>query len=379
MSFAALPGSPTILIGPSPSSSNTITQTTTTLDAANEALICIGRVRTADGGSHTIDTTGSSSIGFLTGSVTFANAGTSLSVGIAAVDTTNGPAGRAVNVADVTTFDVKGVFAGGGGGITGTAWQTKVPTTGTKTIANGDLVAVVIQMTARAGADTVGIITGGAAAGLQDPVMTSFVGGSYSSPATLPNAVITFSDGTLGWLFGGEVFAASSARTFNSGSSPNEYGQLYEFPFPVRVSGLWGWVAPGGNFELILYSDPLGTPVAERTLAYDANAMGSSSGRRITGLLASAYDVPANTPVAVVMRPTTVTNLSAYYKTLASATHRAADPWGTSGYGVSRSSGAFGNANSSLDHYFLGLMLGGFEVGGGGGRNIQINNPSLVA
>src|SRR4051812_37591642 len=75
-----------------------------TLDATNESVHMIGYFSWEDGGTHTVNTTGSSAIEWRTGASTFANAGTTVKVGIAAVDTATGPVGRAVNVADAVTF-----------------------------------------------------------------------------------------------------------------------------------------------------------------------------------------------------------------------------------------------------------------------------------
>jgi hypothetical protein len=68
-------------------------------------------------------------------------------------------------------------------------------------------------------------------------------------------------------------------------------------------------------------------------------------------------------------------NVSAYFKTLANSAHRIADMWGTSGYGISRASGAFSDANSSLDHYYIGLLVGAFDSG----NSMLINSGRLVA
>lgn len=350
-----------------------------TLDAANEATSYIGRVVTADGGSHTIDTTGSSSIGWRSTLATFANAGTTVKVGIGTVDTGAGPAGRATAAANVITFDVAAVFTGGGGGITSAAWQTSVPTTGTKTIANGDLVAVSIQMTARAGADSV--IAGCATfdSVMHRPVVSSYTGGVYAAVSAVPNVIITFSDGTLGWIHGGDVFNTISTRTWNSGSATKEYGQLYQLPFPVKVYGLYGWIDPDADCDVVLYSDPLGgSPVAEKTCSIDANTTATATPRTFMELFASPYTTTANQPLGAVFKPGG-SNVSAAYKTFASATHRVTDPYGTDGYGISRASGAFADANSGLDNYYIGLLVGAFDAGGGGGRAIQVNNPSLVS
>jgi hypothetical protein len=377
MSLANFPGGFTIPIGPGQLLAHSLpSMTVTTLDAANEVLIFVGDIITSDAASHTIDTTGSSALIWHNSAATFASGSTTVIVGLATVDTANGPSGRAVNVADVVTFDVSRSITGGGGGIT-TGWQTHVPTAGTKTIAQGDHVAFAVQMTARGGTDSIGPQCGIASLGQHNPTVTSFVGGVYANQTAVPNCLIVFSDGAYGWFVSSEL-TATTTRTWNSTAGTKEYGQLYQFPFPIRINGLWGWADPDNNFDAVLYSDPLGTPVAQRTVSHDSNTGATTSGRRFQKAFAP-YDLAANTPIVVAYKPG-ASNISAYYKTLAAAAHRITDPYGATGYGVSRAAAAFSDANSSLEHYFIGLLAGGFEVGGGGsGRNIQINNPSLVA
>ncbi len=374
MTLQNFPGSKRSYIGLNPgiTASGPVATNSITSDAANEAAIFIGHIETSDGGSHTIDTTGSSSIGWRTGSVTFASGSTTFKVGIAPVDTGNGPPGRASNAADVISFDVSASFTGGGGGVTANAWQTSVPTAGTKTIANGDLVAICMQMTARGGADSINITYGHSNCGavFNRPALTSFTGAAYAATLGMPIALITFSDGALGWIYGADVASAMTAQTWNSSSGTKEYGQLFNLPFPYKVHGLYGWVFPSSNaadLDFILYSDPLGgSPVAEKTVSIDANTIASvATARRTEVMFAAPYSVAANTNIGAVYKPG-ATNVSAYYKTLNAAGHRVSDPWGTSGYGISRASGAFANANSSLDHYYIGLIVSAFDDGAGG-------------
>jgi hypothetical protein len=365
MALVSVPGAKAVFIGPNVWTTDTTpnSNTNVTMDAANEASIAIGRMAWADGGSHTVDTSGSSSIQWRTGAITFANGSTVVKVGIGAAITTAGPPARAANAADVITFDVNAAFTGGGGGVTNNTWQTSVPSTGTKTIAEGDLIAVSVQMTARGGADSVIQTSSTTGQGLIRPTLTSFTGGAYAASSALPNFIIVASDGTLGWLHTSEVSSSRTARTWNSGSSPAEYGQLYNLPFPCKIYGIYGWLDPDADTDVVLYSAPLsGSPVAEKTVSIDANITPSATGRRFAEYFPAPYTYQANSDIAAVFKPG-ASNISAYYKTLNSATHRVADPWGTSGYGISRASGAFANANSSLEHYYIGLIVGAFENG----------------
>lgn len=376
MTIAALGGMPTVLMGSAHRNGilSIAALGNSTVDAANESCIMVGQVWTEDGASHTIDTSGSSSLGWRTGAVVFANAGTTVKVGLAAVDTANGPPARAVNSTNVITFDVSASFTGGGGGITADAWQTSVPTTGSKTIANGDLVAFAVQATARAGAD--GVLVS-AAAHLSTnqvlPCVTNFTA-SYADAARLPNVVITFSDGTLGFFIGGYVASVgSTTQTWNSGSSPNEYGNLFQAPFPMDIYGIQVAASFAGNADVVLYTDPLGTPSAQKTVSLDLNTQGTAGNlSQFYAMFPSLYSLPANTPCAAIVKPTTVTSISMLYKSYHAAAHQKSEPFGTNGYAVNRASGAFAAQNSSKDRFIIGLLVGGFDdaVSAGGAHVI---------
>ena len=372
MTSTDVPGSALVPWGPGFNTVSTlpaVSASAAVLDAVNESAQMIGYIVTSDGASHTIDTTGSSSIQWMAATSTvFADAGTTVKVGLAALDSTTGFPPRAVNVADVVTYDVVRSMTGGSGGITANAWQTHVPNSGTKTIANGDFIALVIQMTARGGTDQIRVVAISTNTTPFGCTWTAFTG-SYASSNFMPNAIISFSDGALGYFYGCDIGTSIGTRTYNSGSSPNEYGQLYTMPVPGKIAGIYGWADLDGDCSFILYSDPLGTPVAERTVAFDLNWASTSAGRRGQVLFPTPYSVAAGQSVVAAIKPTSGTSMSAYYKTINNAAHRVTDIWGTTGYGVSRSSGAFANANSSLDHYYVGLLFGAYDngVGAGGG------------
>lgn len=364
MSLVALDGTPLLPIGSAARGfqPSITTLSSTTLDAALEAVIMVGYMRTSDGGSHTIDTTGSSAMEWRSGSTTFANAATSVKVGLAAVDTATGPAGRAVNVTDTITFDVSKSHTGGGGGITSSAWQTNVPDAGTKTIANGDLVAFCVQMVTRGGVDSV-LVSHSTTLGttLSVPFVTTFTGAAYANGNVSPNAVITFSDGAKGYFFGGNVASVGlTAMTIDSDLTLKEGGNLLQFPFPVRAYGIYGAWTIAANHDVVLYSDPLGTPVAQRTITQDFNAVSSTAvGNGHILLFSSPYDIAANTPVVAAVKAS-ATAVSMNYKTFNAAAHQDSEPLGQNCYAVTRDAGAFAAQNSSKDRAAIGLLIGAF-------------------
>jgi hypothetical protein len=379
MALSPIGGMPIIPIGAANRQGNTSLAAlgNTTLDATNEACHMTGYVWWADGGTHTVDTSGSSSLQWRTGTVTFANGATTVKVGLADVDAAAGPPARAVNASDVVTLDVSASFTGGGGGITTAAWQTSVPTAGSKTIATWDEVAFVVQMTARGGADSVLVSAAPVIAVSSKPGVTDFVGGSYATANRLPNAVIVASDGTLGFFFGGHVASVGSTnQAWNNTSGTKEYGNILRVGAPLRAYGIMVGNTFGGDCDLILYSDPLGTPVAERTRSVDLNTVNASTVQS-NGFFpfATTYDLVVGTDYAVIAKPTSATNVTMGYKTFNASAHQSAEVLGTTCYAVNRDTGAFAAQNSSKDRFTIGLLVGASDDGAGGAAGGLIRHP----
>lgn len=368
MSLAALDGTPLIPIGHGGkdfgAGTSSALATAATLAVTNASVIMYGHIFTEDGASHTIDTTGFSSLGWRSGAVTFANAASVLRVGLAPVDTTNGPPGRASNTAGVTNFDVFRAYTTSVGPTT-SAWNESVPTSGTKTIANGDVVAFVIQFITRAGADSVIVQAagGGAVIGIAFPGVTTFDGtATYTGAFLIPTAVITFSDGTLGFFYGGYLASiGSTAQTWNSGSATKEYGNYLLLPFPTKVYGVYGSPNLTADSDFVLYSDPLGTPVAQKTVSMDSNVIRATGASNLSFFLfSSPYTTTASQPLAVIAKPG-ASNISLSYRTFNASAHQKSLGCGVNGYAVNRASGAFAAQNSNKDRFDLGILVGAFD------------------
>lgn len=364
MSLVAFDGTPLVLVGNAGRESSIVLVGTnnTTQDAALESCQMIGQIFTEDGGSHTIDTTGSSSLGFKQATVTLANVGSAYKVGLATVDASAGPPGRATNSTDTITFSVSKSYSSAAKP-TASAWNEGVPDAGTMTIAHGDTVAFCTQMVTRGGADSILTTTGSASTAGILPFVTTFTGGAYAAPAAIPNAVITFSDGTLGFFYGSQVFTTpTTTQTWNSGSSPNEYGNFLQMPFPAKIYGGIANCTVAGDTDFVLYSTPLGTPAAEKTVSSDLNVVGASAvGNRRVFLFSSPYSATASQPLAIIMKPTSVTNTDAPYMTFNASAHQKSLTYGVNGYAVNRASGAFAAQNSSKDRFAIGLLVGAFD------------------
>ena len=338
-----LPSSPTGIAG----------TTSDTLNAANETFAFIGQVLLENplGGSKTISAAGGGSIVWTAGAVTFANGATTFDIGIQDVSTTTSiaqPDG---------TFDVKARFTGGGGGVTANAVNTSVMTTGTKTIAHGDLVAITLAMTTRGGSDSIAVTLNNMTNYWGDslrPGVVNNTSGTWARHTTaLPNAYILFDDGTIGWLAGTSFTkTAPTLVSYNSGTATaDEYGNLLKYPVTFNALGisLTGYAASSSaDFELLLYSTPLGTPAVERTITVDATQLTAVNGRlRGLFLFSTPFLLKANTEYAITLRPTTANTVGTYYHDVNNSTGGKAGSPNSYCYAVRRldNTGAFSDYN----------------------------------
>ena len=325
-----------------------------TLNATGETCVFAGSVILENpfGGSKTISSAGGGKIVWRSGTTTFANGSTTFDIGLQDISTASSPTqGDGV-------FDVKASFTGGGGGITSAAVQTSAMTSGSKTIAHGDMVAMVFSMVAAGGADSVIVTVNQNNAGLSMangfPAVTDNTGGSYArvTPA-LPNAYIIFDDNTIGWFYGSWFDSASRTNsTYNSGTgTADEYGNFIQYPFTFQALGLHFAGQVSGNSadaELLLYSDPLGTPSVQRTITLDATQWPvTATALSSSFLFSTPITLKANTPYGISLRPTTANNVSLAYRDVDNTTGGKAGDVGTNNYAIRRldNTGAFSDFN----------------------------------
>lgn len=344
-----------------------------TINATGETVHMCGQVmlENPNGGSKTISAAGGGKIIWRSGTTTFADAGTTVDIGLQDLSTASSPA------QGDGTFDVSASFTGGGGGITANAFQTSTMTSGSKTLAQGDPIAITLAMTARAGSDSVVVAFAGNSnnqivGAALFPCVTDNTSGSYTRlSGAVPNAVIVFDDGTIGWLIGTALQSSSLGQTYNvNTATADEYGNLVNLPCGFNAIGIGG----GGSLlnnssdcELLLYSTPLGTPTVERTITVDATQISAvNSVYNFAYLFSSPFLLKPNTDYAITQRPTTANNATIYYKdTLDSVTGRSGPP-NSNCYAVRRlnNTGAFYDYNGGtaktrmMSLWLIGSYLG---------------------
>lgn len=332
-----------------------------TVNAANEYNGIVGQVSLAAGsGSKTCSTGGSvCKIYWETGAVTWANAGTNVSVGIQDVGADGFGDG---------TFDVRADLVPGTETITASTSIVTSMETGSKTIAQNDLVAVVVRMTALGGADSIVVASQG-----RLPVTYASQGFPYGvrstgTPAKNLDAakiVIQFDDGTFGWITASPDISFNqgvpTTLSFNSGSTPDEYAWVFSLPFSCGLGAIGFYldaVETTDLFELILYTNPLSSPSipSNGTITGDpdlftANGRGGNVVSRFPSN--TIHRLTADTTYAIALRPTTVNSFTMFYLLRianAISANNAAQPFNnTFGlYARTDQTGAFATVDSDL-------------------------------
>lgn len=349
-------------------------QATTAINAASLSLSFIGYCMTEDGQSHTIDNTGSSAIGFRCAAVTFANAATTFNVGIGSPDLVNGPTARPANSGAAITYDVVRTLTGGGGGITGSAWNELLFNTGSvsgsKTIANGDLVAITFNMSARGGSDSIAVARGYTAAfhlttGI--PLAVTWNGTTATLTTSTPGCVITFSDGKKGWLFGSfnvSVHNVSTSTVINTGTNPAEVGNLFRSPVPMKLRGMSGRINLANlsaDYDICIYADPFGTPTLVGSRSVDASGC-STGGQGHYIPFSSPVRIEPNKDYVAAIKPTTANSVTINCVSVGHVSHQKFFHMGDNGYAVQRASGggAFTARSSQLERFNIGILPDAF-------------------
>lgn len=278
------------------------------LDAVGESQAIVGQMILASGPgtSKTLSAAGGGQIIIKTTLVT-QGSGTDVRVGLQDVGATGLEDG---------TFDVSGDFVGATNPLVLNSINRVTMATGSKTVSHGDLIAVVVEMVARASSDAVRIVRGAGTPNCLMPYCTIDSGSGPTKNAGQPMYTVIFDDGTMGWL-ALDSFAHNedNPTAFGVSSTPDEHALIFEIPYKANAISLFMMLSSFGtsdDFEAIIYSDPLGTPTVQATITVDADLTGGSGANPTywEQLLSSPFTFQPNTLYAIALRPTTGNTLS---------------------------------------------------------------------
>lgn len=338
-----------------------------TMDAAGEGAIFVGRCLLEGGSGSKVISSAGGKIHWLVGaSANFAQAGTTLRLGIQDVSASGPPARGDGN------WDVYDDMVGGTDTLTSTTEKTTTMSNGSKTINHGDLIAVVWDMSSRQNPDSVRVRYATPSAFLLRPTVTSVAAGpAYTIANGVPSVVIEFDDGTIGVIDGGwntSTAAMLVTTTYNSGSTPDEYALIFTPKHPMAVDAVRAMMqlAASGDFEFVLYSDAEGTPAVIETITVSvAQTGGTGVTRELMETFTQARVLAAGTKYAIAVRPTSANNVVVYRYAVSAAAHWGGHWHDADCYVGSRSnqSGAF--SPTLTERVFISLRQAQLDDGAG--------------
>lgn len=245
------------------------------LDATGESFSAIGQLHLSDKSSGKSLT--GATLWFRTGPVTFANAGSTFRVGIQDLASTGLEDG---------TFDIYRDFIGAGGVLLSNTWQGHLlNTAGSKTVSHGDILAIVFEFFARAGADSVQIQypTNSVPSSTKGfPYGTVDTGsGPAKSTSQTPMALIVFADGEIGRI--DNTFCWTDPDQ-GGVSTTAQAGIYFVAPFTGTLNkvifGVTDSVATTDMVTITVWEDPLGTPVSIGSLSVNGAYRGGTASVR---------------------------------------------------------------------------------------------------
>jgi hypothetical protein len=348
------------------------------LDADEEEVQFIGTVKIDGGGSKTFGTSGSK-IDWLAGaSITFAS-GSTVRVGVkkaSSISTSAGPPARATIGA--AAFDVYDDLVGGTDTISSTTWRSDAMSAGTPfTVADGDMLAVCFHLDTSSGTPSVKIRAGNTGSSILSPTTTLVTSGpTYTVQTSVPNLLITFDDGTLGWVSGTFVRSVFDAASGSIGNT-NINGNVFQVPYACKIDAIAAVVTTTGttDFSLDLYSTPLGTPSLVEGVAVDANQLSTTSAPRLTlKQLTTPRTLTINTDYAVGVRQTTANAVTVHQYDVNDAAHFKPNGMGAECYAAISTAGAtFSAQNSGKRRYLVWARVCALDDGAGGGGGLAAN------
>ena len=177
----------------------------------------------------------------------------------------------------------------------------------------GQLIAVVFEYATYGGADSTYILAYNQTGGTDQQSGISGYNGSVwgGNLAYYPSIFFQFDDGTFGSFDSSNHFLFNNSggvtSSFNSSSSPNEYGLIWQLPFPHKIDavqiGLLATTLGTSTFNVNIY-DSTNPTTAVITITVNANQLSSTAAKSLIVNLGQEYSCLANHNYYVSIQPT---------------------------------------------------------------------------
>jgi len=276
------------------------------IDAVGESVCQIGPIylSTGPGTSATLNSSGKIVSCCPGSSVTYADAGTTIRAGLQAVS----------SGIESGTYLVYGEDTGGSGLYAQNKMSPMPMTTGSQVINHGDVFAVIVEVMAKGGTDSIRI-QHSASIPHTVPYMTIDTGSGPAKQSQTANFTIDFGNGVFGFFAEAHVAAIwPTATAFTSSSTPNEYGLAFTVPFRCTLDRLVQYIGDidsGDTGDVCLYRDAYSSsPSLMETIAVDPTNTGNvgSQAGHIELPLATKHIIDAGEDLAVTYVATSTQN-----------------------------------------------------------------------
>ncbi|MBI3983851.1 hypothetical protein HY346_00975 [Candidatus Microgenomates bacterium] len=261
-------------------------------------------------------------------------------------------------------------------GLTANTWVAPglITSDGTDTgvkraVTKGDLVACVVSFESFATGDSLEVSNLA-----QTGVVQQSIGGfpypdqfttAWTKIAGRPVVALKYNDGTYELIEATSLpLSALNSTAFNSGSTPDERGNILQFPFPVKVSGFWVRVDLDGDADVVLYDSDGTTALATSSL--DTNVRASAVGHTLFRYFSSDVSLSKDTTYRLVLKPTSVTSVTLYDFDVNAAAIMDAVEGGQNWHHTQRTdAGAWSQTTTKRN--MMGLLVTSADDGAGGG------------
>ena len=290
--------------------------------------------------------------------------GTDLRIGIQAASTTTGPpiqpdgSWAASGNAYATVTD---------GSITANTWLRSGTVGGTLSVANGDVICLVVEPENYAGSDSFAL-RGTNAKINYTSIPVSYNGSSWSFPGGTGVLfhLLEFTDGTFGSIgIGVPLNVIGTPVSLNTGSTPDEIALKVQPSVTMQVVGMCSenpYSTSTGDFDWVLYN---GT-TQMTSVSNDVNRLFSTSNSSyICAYFSSAQTLTAGGTYYAALKPTTANNISIKYNGVADAAYWAVYGGGTGmNYSSRADAGSWSDTTTRRPTFWL--LVSGVTTSSGG-------------
>ena len=271
--------------------------------------------------------------------------------------------------------------------LTSNTWYHTAALSASRTVAFGELLAVVVEFDGggRLGSDSLILKNLAVASSASNQSVVNLkTGGSWTIQSCLNNVILEFDDGTFGTMDDG--FPVSNLNTLSykqDTAVADEHALEFQVPVPCKVDGFWAVVVPSStaaDFDVILYDGT--TPMTSGSLSVDAHSVGVASGsmRRMARPFGAEITLAANTTYRLAFKPTqTTANIVLAYFDVNAANHLQAHGGGTTFCLASRIDSGAWAAPVTTRRPFAGIRVSSMDdASGGSGNSPLVGHSSLV-